>query len=151
MKYAKIVNSIVKNIIVLLEEDLPSMPNDWELVEAKESRIGDYCIDGVFAAPSLQPDFDVYSETVQQIYPLKTPEGLYVQQWAIVPLENDALAAAQAQKLIDKKLEIKSKIAVLEEKVTPRRLREAILAIDTVWLADVELQIGQLRQQLAEL
>ena len=151
MKYAKIVNSIVENIIVLLEEDLPSMPNDWELVEAKESRIGDYCIDGVFATPSLQPDFDVYSETVQQIYPLKTPEGLYVQQWAIVPLENDALAAAQAQKLIDKKFEIKSKIAALEEKVTPRRTREAILAIDTVWLADVELQIGQLRQQLAEL
>jgi hypothetical protein len=29
--------------------------------------------------------------------------------------------------------------------------REAILAIDTTWLADVELQIGQLRQQLAEL
>ena len=28
-------------------------------------------------------------------------------------------------------------------------LLEAILAIDTTWLADIELQIGQLRQQLA--
>jgi hypothetical protein len=148
MKYAKIVNSIVENIIVLLKEDLPSMPNDWELIEAKESRIGDYCIDGVFATPSLQPDFDVYSETVQQIYPLKTPEGLYVQQWAIVPLENDALAAAQAQKVEDEKAKIKADIASLEATITPRRTREAILAIDTVWLADVELQIQELRGQL---
>jgi hypothetical protein len=46
---------------------------------------------------------------------------------------------------------IKSDIAALEVSVTPRRQREAILAIDTTWLADVELQIGQLRQQLAEL
>ena len=49
------------------------------------------------------------------------------------------------------KIKIKADIAALEETITPRRTREAILAIDTVWLADVELQIGQLRQQLAEL
>ena len=48
------------------------------------------------------------------------------------------------------KILIKSKIAALEAEITPRRQREAILAIDTTWLADVELQIGQLRQQLAE-
>jgi len=51
----------------------------------------------------------------------------------------------------DEKSKIKSDIAALEATITPRRTREAILAIDTVWLADVELQIGQLRQQLAEL
>ena len=44
-----------------------------------------------------------------------------------------------------------NEILALEATITPRRTREAILAIDTVWLADVELQIGQLRQQLAEL
>ena len=49
------------------------------------------------------------------------------------------------------KLSIKSDIAALEATITPRRQREAILAIDTTWLADVELQIGQLRQQLMEL
>ena len=49
------------------------------------------------------------------------------------------------------KILIKANIAALEASVTPRRQREAILAIDTTWLADVELQIGQFRQQLAEL
>jgi hypothetical protein len=43
-----------------------------------------------------------------------------------------------------------NEIIALEASITPRRTREAILAIDTTWLADVELQIGQLRQQLAE-
>lgn len=47
----------------------------------------------------------------------------------------------------DKK--IKSEIAALEASVTPRRQREAILDIDNGWLADIELQISQLRQQLA--
>jgi hypothetical protein len=49
------------------------------------------------------------------------------------------------------KILIKAKIAALEAEITPRRQREAILNIDTTWLADVELQIGQLRQQLAGL
>jgi len=53
--------------------------------------------------------------------------------------------------IIDVKAKIKADIATLEASVTPRRQREAILSIDTTWLADVELQIGQLRQQLAEL
>jgi hypothetical protein len=51
----------------------------------------------------------------------------------------------------DAKAKIKENIAALEDSVTPRRQREAILSIDTTWLADIELQIGQLRQQLAEL
>jgi hypothetical protein len=53
--------------------------------------------------------------------------------------------------IINNSEKIKSDIAALEASVTPRRQREAILAIDTTWLADVELQIGQLRQQLMEL
>lgn len=48
------------------------------------------------------------------------------------------------------KLSIKSDIAALEATITPRRQREAILSIDTTWLADIEIQIGQLKQQLAE-
>ncbi len=54
--------------------------------------------------------------------------------------------AEQAQA---EKNRILSDIYALEASVTPRRQREAILSIDTTWLADVELQIGQLRQQLA--
>ena len=49
------------------------------------------------------------------------------------------------------KVKVKADITALEATITPRRQREAILNIDTTWLADVELQIGQLRQQLAEL
>jgi hypothetical protein len=49
-----------------------------------------------------------------------------------------------------KKDAIKSQITAIEESITPRRQREAILSIDTTWLADIEIQIGQLRQQLAE-
>ena len=103
----------------------------------------------VFDAP--QPTYDKYSETVQQGLPVLTSKGHWEQTWQIIQLEGDALTDAQAQKLEDEKAKIKADIAALEEKVTPRRTREAILAIDTVWLADVELQIGQLRQQLAEL
>ena len=61
-------------------------------------------------------------------------------QWAA----EQALFAQEQPKIL-----IKSKIAALEATITPRRTREAILAIDTTWLADIELQIGQLRQQLA--
>lgn len=46
---------------------------------------------------------------------------------------------------------ILSDIYTLEASVTPRRQREAILNIDVTWLADIELQIGQLRQQLASM
>jgi hypothetical protein len=62
-------------------------------------------------------------------------------------LEWDARELAFAQAL--PKIKIKAKIAELEASITPRRQREAILNIDTSWLADVELQIAQLRQQLA--
>jgi hypothetical protein len=64
-------------------------------------------------------------------------------------LEWDAQETTFAQEL--PKTEIKAKIAALETSITPRRQREAILSIDTTWLADVEIQIGQLRQQLAAL
>lgn len=46
------------------------------------------------------------------------------------------------------KILIKSKISTLEASITPRRQREAILGIDTTWLADIELQISELRGQL---
>ena len=103
----------------------------------------------VFDAP--QPTYDKYSETVQEGLPVLTSKGHWEQTWSIIQLEGDQLIDAQAQKVEDEKAKIKADIAALEAKVTPRRTREAILAIDTTWLADVELQIAQLRQQLAEL
>ena len=46
------------------------------------------------------------------------------------------------------KLLIKSKIATLEAEITPRRTREAILAIDNGWLSEQEAAIALLRTQL---
>lgn len=50
--------------------------------------------------------------------------------------------------IIDVKDKIKADIAALEATITPRRTREAILAIDTVWLAGQEAAIAALRAQL---
>jgi hypothetical protein len=73
----------------------------------------------------------------------------------LVDLTPEEEAQREAEYLAEQaqaeKNRILSDIYALEASVTPRRQREAILAIDTTWLADVELQIGQLRQQLMEL
>ena len=95
-----------------------------------------------------QPDYDKYTQTVQLGAPVEALPNHWEQTWNIIQLEGDQLTDAQAQKVEDKKAKIKADIAALEEKVTPRRTREAILAIDTTWLADVELQIQELRGQL---
>ena len=98
-----------------------------------------------------QPDYDKYTQTIQLGAPVEALPNHWEQTWNIIQLEGDALIDAQAQKVEDEKAKIKADIAALEATITPRRTREAILAIDTTWLADVELQIGQLRQLLAEL
>jgi hypothetical protein len=103
----------------------------------------------VFDAP--QPVYDKYTQTIAQGVPVETLKGHWEQTWIVLDLNAEQLVLAQAQKVEDEKAKIKSDIAALEATITPRRTREAILAIDTTWLADVELQIGQLRQQLAEL
>lgn len=100
----------------------------------------------VFDVP--QPTYDKYSETVQQGLPVLTSKGHWEQTWNIIQLEGDQLTDAQAQKVEDEKAKIKADIAALEEKVTPRRTREAILGTDNGWLADIELQIQELRGQL---
>ena len=73
----------------------------------------------------------------------------------LVDLTPEEEAQREAEYLAEQaqaeKNRILSDIYAIEASVTPRRQREAILAIDTTWLADVELQIAQLRQQLAEL
>jgi len=101
----------------------------------------------VFDAP--QPTYDKYTQTIAQGVPVEALPNHWEQTWIVLDLNAEQLVLAQAQKIEDEKAKIKSDIAALEDSVTPRRQREAILAIDTTWLADVELQIGQLRQQLA--
>jgi len=96
-----------------------------------------------------QPDYDRYTQTIAQGVPVEALPNHWEQTWSIIQLEGDALTDAQAQKVEDEKAKIKADIAALEATITPRRTREAILGTDNGWLADVELQIGQLRQQLA--
>jgi hypothetical protein len=50
MRYAKIENGKVENVIVLLDEDLPKMPSDWTLIKTETANIGDDYINGVFVA-----------------------------------------------------------------------------------------------------
>lgn len=44
--------------------------------------------------------------------------------------------------------QVLAQIASLEATITQRRVREAVLGTDNGWLANVEAQIGALRQQL---
>ena len=95
-----------------------------------------------------QPDYDKYTQTIQLGAPVEALPNHWEQTWNIIQLEGDQLTDAQAQKVEDEKAKIKADIAALEEKVTPRRTREAILGTDNGWLADIELQIQELRGQL---
>ena len=95
-----------------------------------------------------QPDYDKYSQTIQLGAPVEALPNHWEQTWQIIQLEGDALTDAQAQKVEDEKTKIKADIAALEATITPRRTREAILGTDNGWLADIELQIQELRGQL---
>ena len=95
-----------------------------------------------------QPDYDKYTQTIAQGVPVEALPNHWEQTWNIIQLEGDALIDAQAQKVEDEKAKIKADIAALEATITPRRTREAILGIGGTWLADVELQIQELRGQL---
>jgi len=50
MRYAKIENGKVENVIVLLDDDLPKMPSDWTLIKSETANIGDDYINGAFVA-----------------------------------------------------------------------------------------------------
>lgn len=96
-----------------------------------------------------QPDYDKYTQTVQLGAPVEALPNHWEQTWEVIPLNDEQLIDAQAQKVEDEKAKIKSDIAALEETITPRRTREAILAIDTTWLTEQEAAIALLRTQLA--
>jgi hypothetical protein len=100
----------------------------------------------VFDAP--QPAYDKYTQTIAQGIPVETLKGHWEQTWSIIQLEGDQLIDAQAQKVEDERAKIKADIAALEATITPRRQREAILGTDNGWLANVDLEIAELRGQL---
>ena len=96
-----------------------------------------------------QPDYDKYTQTVQLGAPVEDLPNHWEQTWEVVPLNDEQLTDAQAQKVEDEKAKIKADIDKLEATITPRRTREAILAIDTTWLSEQEAAIALLRTQLA--
>ena len=100
----------------------------------------------IFDAP--QPTYDIYSQLTRLLFPVLTNNGIWERAWEIYNLSGDDLIAAQNRKLEDEKAKIKSDIAALEATITPRRTREAILAIDTTWLSEQEAAIALLRTQL---
>ena len=100
----------------------------------------------VFDAP--QPTYDKYTQTIAQGVPVETLKGHWEQTWIVLDLNAEQLVVAQAQKIEDEKTKIKADIAALESSVTPRRQREAILGIDNGWLANVDIEIAELRGQL---
>lgn len=70
----------------------------------------------------------------------------------IVEVSNEILNYTQKeienQQTAIRKEKAKRDIVTLESSITPRRTREAILGADNGWLADIELQIQELRGQL---
>jgi len=95
-----------------------------------------------------QPDYDKYTQTIAQGVPVEALPNHWEQTWIVLDLNAEQLAQAQIQKIEDEKAKIKADIAALEATITPRRTREAILAIDTTWLAAQETAIAALRAQL---
>lgn len=67
----------------------------------------------------------------------------------VISADQDGNPIAIDREPIPQETLIKMQIKQLEEKITNRRLRDAILTQDgDIWLADVESQIAQLRAQL---
>ena len=85
-------------------------------------------------------------EMVSKDTPVKTVDGVY---YLLKPSDNAELAqynAEQAQ--TNARLSVLRKIRKLENQVTIRRLREAILGIDNGWLANQESLIAAERSKL---
>lgn len=100
-------------------------PAGWFLNPLERAKVG------MIEVPDIpKPDDNLFTS-------VENPDG----SWTATPRTDADIAERIAAK-------IKAGIAALEATITPRRTREAILAIDTVWLADIELQIQELRGQL---
>lgn len=69
-RYAKILDSKVENVIVLLDEDLEKMPIDWILVKSETANIGDDYINGVFVTQApvyVEPPIVITSKPIPAI------------------------------------------------------------------------------------
>lgn len=54
MRYAKIENGKVENVIELEYENIGLMPTNWLLIQSDVANIGDDYIDGEFVTPKIE-------------------------------------------------------------------------------------------------
>lgn len=95
--------------------------------------------------PSPQPQYNSLSQILVEGQPQKSVDGWYEQTWNIVDLDPTIVTQNTETK---RKQILLSQISVLENQVTQRRLREAVLGIDNGWLQNINKQISDLRVQL---
>ena len=91
------------------------------------------------------PEFNPDTQFVIKDKPFVTTKGHYEVGWIVQDLPQDVVDVNVKTKQINS---IKSQITELENQVTQRRLREAVLGIDNGWLANLNTSIDNLRQQL---
>lgn len=95
--------------------------------------------------PTPRPTFDPITHFCRETAPALSSKGTWEQQWEVIPLDPEQVAANQKQA---NNSSVLSQIAALEASVTQRRLREATLGTDNGWLAGIDSQIAALRSQL---
>lgn len=93
-------------------------------------------------APAPVPTFDPVTSAVQEISPVYDTNH-WIQQWSVVSLSAEQIAANQAAKVEQDNSRIKAEIAALDL----RRIRP-IAEGDTAYLTTLNAQITALRAQL---
>jgi len=92
------------------------------------------------------PEYNPITQYVREVVPPpRRTNGTYYQKFEVIDLPAEQAAANQEAA---RRQAILITISVLEESVSPRRNREAILGSDNGWLASIESQIAALRAQL---
>lgn len=128
-------NQIVKYPYTLgdLYKDNPHTSYPRDLTEDTLCEYGVYTVEH-----STYPIYDVFSEMVQEGDPVFNPETqTFKQVFNIIPISTERYAQV-----------VKNKILELEEQITSRRIREALLGSDKGWLTNQDILIAELRNKL---
>jgi hypothetical protein len=125
-------NQVVSEAQIRAENPNTSFPNPFPVPDG-------YAY--IFPAPATS--HDPMTQTVRQIAPVLTVKGTYEEQWEVVNLDAQTIAANQAVAKARSDEAIKAQIAVLDLKRI-RPLAEG----DATYLADLNAQIIALRAQL---
>lgn len=75
-------------------------------------------------------------------------DGDYIAEWNLAVTKPTDSEISAAEVVADSNESIKLQILLLEETVTERRIREAVLGTDDGWLKDLNAQVAALRAKL---